>query len=204
MVNKYIKFTLACALAVLTALSAQIRFYLGVIPYTFQNFAIILSGLILGKYGFVSQLIYLAMIALGFPASARGGGVGALLGYTAGYLWMFPVSAFIMGVIRKIVWRTGSKRELVLLWLGSALAVVPLYLFGFYIFWLWASGSKNLLEWCTNVAEMFGLKLNPFWAVFFAAVAVFIPQDLLMDHVLALIVFKYIYKLLKERGYDLP
>jgi biotin transport system substrate-specific component len=204
MVNKYVLFTLVCALAVLTALSAQIKFYVGLIPYTVQNFAVILSGLLLGKYGFLPQLLYLAMIALGFPASARGGGLGVLFGYTAGYLWMFPVSAFIMGLIRKIVWRSGSKREMVLLWLGSILAVIPLYLFGFYIFWLWASGSKGLLGWCTKVAGMFGLNLDPFWAVFFATVLVFVPQDLLMDHILALVVFKYIHRLLKEKGYDLP
>ena len=204
MVNKYVLFTLVCALAVLTALSAQIKFYIGLIPYTVQNFAVILSGLLLGKYGFLPQLLYLAMIALGFPASARGGGIGILFGYTAGYLWMFPVSAFIMGLIRKIVWQSGSKREMAILWLGSALAVIPLYLFGFYVFWLWASGSKGLLEWCTKVARMFGLNLDPFWAVFFATVLVFVPQDLLMDHILALVVFKYIHRLLKERGYDLP
>jgi len=204
MVNRYVVFTLVCALAVLTALSAQIKFYIGIIPYTVQNFAVILSGLLLGKYGFLPQLLYLAMIALGFPASARGGGLGVLFGYTAGYLWMFPVSAFIMGLIRKIVWRSGSKREMVLLWLGSILAVIPLYLFGFYIFWLWASGSKGLLGWCTKVAGMFGLNLDPFWAVFFATVLVFVPQDLLMDHILALVVFKYIHRLLKEKGYDLP
>jgi biotin transport system substrate-specific component len=204
MVNKYILFTLICALAVLTALSAQIKFYIGLIPYTVQNFAVILSGLLLGKYGFLPQLLYLAMIALGFPASARGGGLGVLFGYTAGYLWMFPVSAFIMGLIRKIVWKSGSKREMATLWLGSALAVIPLYLFGFYVFWLWASGSKGLLGWCTKVAGMFGLNLDPFWAVFFATVVVFVPQDLLMDHILALVVFKYVHRLLKEKGYDLP
>ena len=204
MVNKYVTFTLVCALSVLTALSAQIKFYIGLIPYTVQNFAIILSGLLLGKYGFLPQLLYLAMIALGFPASARGGGLGVLFGYTAGYLWMFPVSAFIMGSIRRIVWRSGGKGEMALLWLGSVLAVVPLYLFGFYVFWLWASGSKGLLGWCMKVAEMFGLNLEPFWAVFFATVLVFVPQDLMMDHVLALVVFKYVDRLLKERGYDLP
>ncbi len=203
MVNKYLRFTLSCALAVLTAITSQIKFYLGAIPYTFQNFAVILSGLILGRYGFIPQLIYLGTIALGFPASARGGGIGVLFGYTAGYLWMFPVSAFLMGLIREKVWKRGTFRELVLLWIGSVVAVIPLYLVGFYVFWIWVNGSGGLLQWCLNVAKSFGLNLNPFWATFFASVMIFVPQDIFMDHVFAIIVFKHVHKFLKERGYEI-
>ncbi len=193
MVNKYLRFTLSCALAVLTTITSQIKFYLGFIPYTFQNFAIILSGLILGRYGFLPQLIYLGMIAIGFPASARGGGIGVLFGYTAGYLWMFPVSSFLMGLIRERIYRKGDLKELILLWIGSFIAVIPLYIMGFYIFWIWVSGNS---QWCFN---SFGLYLNPFWATFFASVLIFIPQDIFMDHIFAILVFKKIYRFLEGR-----
>jgi len=202
MVNRYVKFTLICFLSILTALCSQIKFYIGFIPYTFQNFAVILSGLIVGRYGFLPQLLYLAMIALGFPASARGGGLGVLFGYTSGYLWMFPVSALIMGIAREKVWREGSNVELLTLWFASILAVIPIYLLGFYVFWIWASGDG--IDWCMRVVENFGFRMDEFWAVFFATVVVFVPQDLLMDHTLSLIVFRYVQRILRERGYDLP
>ncbi len=205
MVNKYVRLTLACTLAVLTAISAQIVVKIGPIPYTMQNFAVILSGLVLGKYGALAQLIYLAMIALGIPAGAGyKGGLGVLFGYTAGYLWMFPISAFIMGLIREKVYRTGSSKELFLLWLGSLVAVTPMYLAGFAVFYEFASGNSGLLNWCISIASKLGFNFSGFWAVFFATVLVFVPQDLFMDHVLALIVFKYVHSLLREKGYDLP
>ncbi len=205
MVNKYVGITLACALAVLTAISAQIEFKVGPIPYTMQNFAIILSGLLLGRFGAVAQLIYLGMIALGIPAGAGfRGGIGELFGYTAGYLWMFPVSAFLMGLIRERVYRSGSRRELILLWFGSVVAVIPLYLVGFAVFYWFASGSSGLMGWCESVGSYLGIHLSPFWTVFLASVLIFVPQDLFMDHVLAILVFKYVHELLRQRGYDLP
>ncbi len=198
MVNRYLRFTLSCGLAVLTALTSQIKFYLGVIPYTLQNFAVVLSGLVMGRYGFVPQLIYLGMIALGFPASARGGGIGVLFGYTAGYLWCFPLTAFVVGVVRERVWREGKIREMILIWLGSVVAVIPLYVFGFLVFWLWASGNHGLMNYCVKMAENLGFKLSPFWAVFFTTTLIFVPQDLFMDHVLAILVFKGVWKFLKR------
>ena len=85
MVNKYVRITLACSLAVLTALSAQIKFNIGPVPYTMQNFAVILSGLLLGKFGALAQLIYLGMIAIGIPAGAGGDydGIGHSAKWTA-------------------------------------------------------------------------------------------------------------------------
>ncbi len=200
--NRYVRIMLACALAVLTAISAQIKFNLGPIPYTMQNFAIILSGLLLGRYGATAQLIYLTMILVGIPAGAGfEGGAGVLLGFTAGYLWMFPVSAYIMGIIRERVYKRGDKRELFLLWLGSIVAVIPMYVVGFLVFYRFAGSNGPLMEWCERVASYFGLHLSPFLAVFFASVLVFVPQDIFMDHVMAIAVFRYIYDFLK--AYDI-
>ncbi len=205
MVNKYIRFTLACAMAVLTAISAQIQFKLGPVPYTMQNFAIVLSGLLLGKFGAFAQLIYLGMIAVGIPAGAGfKGGIGVLFGYTAGYLWMFPVSAFIIGLIREKIYKSGNLKELIALWIGSVIAVIPLYIVGFLVFYHFASGCSGLMDWCRHVANYFGIHLSPFWTVFFVSVVIFIPQDIFMDHVIAILVFRYLHELLKQRGYDLP
>ena len=79
MVNNF-KMVLACSMAVITAITAQIRFNIAFIPYTMQNFGVVFSGLLLGPiYGLISQLIYIGMIAIGIPAaSGFGGGIAVL------------------------------------------------------------------------------------------------------------------------------
>ncbi len=204
MVNKYVKMSLACAFAVLTAITAQIKFNLGPVPYTMQNFAIILSGLVLGRFGAVAQLIYLAMIAVGIPAGAGfRGGLGELFGFTAGYLWMFPVSSYLMGLFRERIYRSGTRWELLKLWACSVVSVIPLYAMGFLVFYTFAMGNGGLLEWCRRVTEYFGLELNRFWTVLFASVLIFVPQDIFMDHVLAIIAFKYIEEVMRQRGFEI-
>jgi len=200
MVN-HIKLVLAASTAALTAISAQIRFNLGPIPYTMQNFGVIFSGFLLGPiYGALSQVLYLALIAVGLPlASGFEGGLGVLFGPTAGYLWTFPVASFLAGIVRKAFWREGNRIELFLMWLGSCVSFIPVYLAGFYVFYIFATGG-SLGEWCLSVAKAFGLSLDPFWSVFFSSVLIFIPQDFFVDHVLAVLAFRYTAELIRERG----
>ncbi|AEA46286.1 biotin transporter BioY [Archaeoglobus veneficus] len=202
--NSTLKLVLAASMAVITAITAQLKFNLGPVPYTMQNFGIVLSGLLLGPvYGALAQLIYLAMIAIGLPvASGFRSGLEVLFGYTAGYLWMFPVAAFITGLVRRAVWKKGSKAELSILWLGSCIATIPVYLAGFYVFYSFATGGV-LGEWCQSVVEYFGLSLSPYWTVFFASVAIFIPQDFFVDHVLAVLAFAYVFDLMRQKGIEI-
>ncbi len=201
------RLSLSVVLATVTAITAQIKFNLGPVPYTMQNFGVVLSGLLLGKYGAIAQLIYLGMIAAGIPAaSGFRGGVGVLFGFTAGYLWMFPVSAFLVGLARERIWRKGDGKELFLLWLSSCLAVIPVYLVGFYVFYKFATGSSVsplLLSYSRAVEKTLGLNLPTFWMLFLSAVAIFVPQDYFMDHVLAVLAFSYADRLIKERGIEL-
>ncbi len=201
------RLSLSVVLAAVTAISAQIKFNLGPVPYTMQNFGIVLSGLILGRYGALAQLIYLGMIAAGIPAaSGFKGGIGVLFGFTSGYLWMFPVSAFLVGLAREKIWKKGDKKELFLLWLSSCFAVIPVYLVGFYVFYRFATGSSIsplLMKYSRAVERMFGLNLPTFWMLFLSAVVIFIPQDYFMDHILAVLVFAYVDRLMKERGIEL-
>jgi len=201
--NPTLKLVLAASMAVMTAITAQLKFNLGPVPYTMQNFGVVLSGLLLGPiYGALSQCIYLAMIAIGLPvASGFGGGLGVLFGYTAGYLWMFPVAAFLVGVIRKIVWKKGSRTELLLLWIGSCIAIIPVYLVGFYVFYSFATGGV-LADWCQSVVEYFGLSFSPYWTIFFTSVVIFIPQDFFIDHVLAVLAFAYVFDLMRQKGIE--
>ena len=202
-----LRISLAVLLAAVTAVSAQLKFNLGPVPYTMQNFGIVLSGLVLGRYGALAQLIYLGMIAAGLPvASGFKGGLGVLFGFTAGYLWAFPLAAFLVGIARERIWKERNRRELFLLWLSSCFAVLPVYLLGFYVFYKFATGGKLsplLLKYCRAVESKLGLKLSTFSMIFLASVAIFIPQDYFMDHILAVLAFAYVDRLMRERGIEL-
>lgn len=94
-------FLLIAGFNLVTAVMAQIRIGLPFtpVPLTGQTFAVLLSGAILGsRRGFLSQVLYLAEGAAGFPVFAGGvGSVVHLVGPTGGYLWSFPVAAALVG-----------------------------------------------------------------------------------------------------------
>lgn len=72
------------------------------VPLTLANFGVLLVGLTLGsKRGFAAAALYLGWGAMGLPvfATSGPGGIAQLLGPTAGYLWAYPVVAFIAGLI---------------------------------------------------------------------------------------------------------
>jgi biotin transport system substrate-specific component len=88
------KVFLAVGFAFLTALLAQMRFYLpgnALIPITGQTFAILLAGVVLGKWGGVSQCIYVGLGVMGVPWFAN------VTGSTIGYLAGFIIAAFFLG-----------------------------------------------------------------------------------------------------------
>jgi biotin transport system substrate-specific component len=91
--------------AAITALSAQISFGYPV-PTTLQTFAVLGAGAFLGaRRGAASQLLYLGAGAAGMPIFADGdGGLGWLtqanpLHASGGYLWAYPLAAFLVGLV---------------------------------------------------------------------------------------------------------
>lgn len=93
---------------VLTALSARLRIELpnNPVPITAQTLIVWLAGMTLGPVeGALSQIAYVALIALGTPIDTRGLGSLALVGPTAGYLLGFIPGAFVAGLgWRKALW----------------------------------------------------------------------------------------------------
>ncbi len=85
----------------LTALAAQFSFRVPPIevPFTLQTGVVLLSGGVLGaKLGASSQLLYLAVGALGAPVFAEASsGLGVLTRATGGYLVGFIVASFLTG-----------------------------------------------------------------------------------------------------------
>jgi len=90
------KLFLAVGFAVLTAVLAQMKFYLpgnALVPITGQTFAILLAGVVLGKWGGVSQCIYVGLGVMGMPWFAN------VTGSTIGYLIGFIIAAFFLGIM---------------------------------------------------------------------------------------------------------
>ncbi len=86
---------LSLVFAGFTGLCAQIRFYFPFtpVPVTGQVFAVLLSGLLLGKkYGPLSQVFYLVLGVAGIPWFVVGP-----IGPTGGYIVGFIVAPFLIG-----------------------------------------------------------------------------------------------------------
>ena len=94
---------LALAGSLFTALCARISLPVpfSPVPITGQTLAVLISGAVLGaRAGGLAQLCYLGEGALGLPVFAGGaGGPAVLAGATAGYLWAFPLAAFVAGAL---------------------------------------------------------------------------------------------------------
>lgn len=92
------------------------------VPITLQTLGVLLAGAALGsKRGGLALLLYLAEGVLGLPvfAPVAGSPAGflALFSFTGGYLWAFPIAAFVVGWLCE----RGLDRSL---W-TSALAMLP-------------------------------------------------------------------------------
>lgn len=70
-------------------------------PITLQVLGVFLAGIMLGPaWGGVSMALYLLAGAVGAPVFAGGSaGFGVLVGTTAGYLWSYPITATLIGVL---------------------------------------------------------------------------------------------------------
>lgn len=94
-----------CALfAALMAVCAWLSIPTPDIAFTMQTFGVFLAlGVLGGKWGTVSILIYLALGAVGMPVfSGFRGGAGVLLGVTGGYIWGFLATGLVYWATEKL------------------------------------------------------------------------------------------------------
>lgn len=95
------KLVLALGVACLIGLAAQVRFPIpwSPVPITGQTFAVLLAGVLLGRWwGGTSLAIYAGLGAIGLPwFTGWTGGIGILAGPTGGYIIGFILAALFLG-----------------------------------------------------------------------------------------------------------
>ncbi len=145
--------------SIFLALCAQVSFHIPFtpVPITLETLAVLLTGAALGsKRSGLTMLLFLAEGAAGLPVFEGGtGGFIHLIGVTGGYLWAFPVAAFVVGLLCE----RGLDRRI----LTSAFAMLPGTLIIYAIGVSWLAIVLHL-----NVVQAFTLGMLPF-----------IPADLL-------------------------
>ena len=95
-----------CAIcAALLAISSWICVPVLQISFTMQSFAVFLAlGLLGGRRGTISIVIYLLLGIVGFPVfSGFRGGVSVLLGVTGGYIWGFLLAALLYWAVTALL-----------------------------------------------------------------------------------------------------
>ena len=93
---------LSALLAALTAVGALIRIPTPVSSFTLQILFSAMAGLLLGaKWGAVSQGVYLLLGLTGLPVFTGGGGPGAFLHPTGGFLVGMVAMAWVTGCIAR-------------------------------------------------------------------------------------------------------
>ncbi|HLB79131.1 MAG TPA: biotin transporter BioY [Dongiaceae bacterium] len=114
-------------------LSAKIQVPLWPVPITMQTFVVLTLGVAYGgRLAGATLLLYLAEGAVGLPVFAKGGGLGYLVGPTAGYLFGFVIAAAIVGRLAERGWDRSAVTA------GAAMAIGNLVIYAAGIAWLGA------------------------------------------------------------------
>lgn len=129
--------------SILTAISAQISIPIKPVPFTLQTMIVLLAGAFLGaKNGAYSQLIYIFLGAIGLPVFAQTAdgtiGLARLLGPTGGYLFAFPIAAYLVGYL------TEKNQKYLTVIISMFIAELVVILFG--TLYLYAAYLHNFVD----------------------------------------------------------
>lgn len=139
------KLALALGMACLTGLVAQVRVMLpwSPVPVTGQTFAVLLAGVLLGRWwGGASLAMYAGLGAVGLPwFSGWSGGLGYLAGPTGGYIIGFILAAFFLGHFTDTYIRSRSFLSMLVLMLFANFILI--YVPGLLQLGLWLNLVKG-------------------------------------------------------------
>jgi biotin transport system substrate-specific component len=139
------KLALALGMAALTGLLAQVRVYLpwSPVPLTGQTLAVLLAGVVLGKWwGGISLGIYAGLGMAGVPwFQGLNGGLAYLAGPTGGYVIGFILAALFLGYFTDKYVR--SRRFLSMLGLMLFASLILIYVPGLLQLGLWLNLVKG-------------------------------------------------------------
>lgn len=121
------------------------------VPFTLQTFGVFLAvGVLGGKRGTLSILVYILLGAVGVPVFAGfSGGIGSLFGNAGGYIIGFLVGALVMWGMEKVM-----GRKIWALAVQMVVGLIVCYAFGtvwFMIMYTRSAGPVGLvtvLGWC--------------------------------------------------------
>ena len=140
-------------MAALIAVCSWISIPIGEVPITLQTFAVFLTvGLLGGKLGSISVLVYVLLGAVGVPVFAGfRGGIGVILGTTGGYIVGFICSALVIWLIEHIF----GKKPLVsiiamIIGLAVCYAIGTVWFMVVYTHNTGAVGLGAVLGWCVT------------------------------------------------------
>ncbi|MCD9023450.1 biotin transporter BioY [Cohnella silvisoli] len=115
------------------------------VPISLGTFAIMLAGGLLGAtYGFWSIFIVVALTATGLPFIGGAGGLAKLTGPTAGYIWMYPIAALLIGLVSDALFSKTKKLS------RTQQLYLLLAIFGFGSLLLYVSGIPWLAHSLDN------------------------------------------------------
>ncbi len=144
MYNRTYRMLLISLFASLTAIGAFLKIPTPFVPFTLQNFFVVLAGLILGsKAGFASQAVYILIGLVGIPVFTDGGGLHYVLNYKFGYLIGFAAAAYIIGLISETFLK--GKNSLIKYIAASFAGLIASYVVGLsymYLILRFASGAS--------------------------------------------------------------
>ena len=138
------------------------------VPITAQSMGPMLAGGILGaRRGGLAMLLFVLLVAVGLPLLSGGrGGIGALVGPWAGFIYGWVISAFVIGFLTERFWHRLSFVAAFAFALVGGIGVV----YGVGVPWFAAMSGMNL------------------GAAFLASAVAFIPGDLIKAGMAALVI----------------
>ncbi len=155
--------------AALTAIFSQLVIPTVPVPFTFSLLSVYLCGLILPKKeAFFAQIVFIFLGAVGLPVFASlTGGLGILFGATGGYIWSYPLMAYMIAFTKE-----RFRDHIVPTYIATLLSIVLCYTVGT----LWLKEVMSL-----TLPAAFSAGVVPFIPLDLAKIIMIVPVGLLIS-----------------------